>query len=120
MFPVQLPAATANILIVGNTPFSVTLADSYRAGIERGFAWTLCVDADVLVLPNAIFGLLDVAHTLPAEACDVQGLVLDKFFGVRRPAGNHLYRTSLLSKALGLIPPEGQDIRPENSTLNKR
>ncbi len=78
------------------------------------------MDADVSVLPNAISGLLDVANKLAAEACEVQGLVLDKFFGVPRPAGNHLYRTSLLSKALGLIPPEAQDIRPENSTLNKR
>ena len=59
-------------------------------------------------------GLLDVAHKLPAEVCETQGLVLDKFFGVRRPAGNHLYRTSLLSKALGLIPLEGEDIRPEH------
>jgi hypothetical protein len=108
-----------NIVTVSNAPFSATLADSYRAGIERGLAWTFCVDADVLVLPNAISGLLDVANKLPAEVCETQGLVLDKFFGVRRPAGNHLYRTSLLSKALGLIPPEGEDIRPECYTLNK-
>ncbi len=108
-----------NIVSVSNAPFSATLADSYRAGIDRGLAWTLCVDADVLVLANSIAGLLDIALKLPAEACEVQGLVLDKFFGVRRPAGNHLYRTSMLSKALGLIPREGEDIRPEFYTLNK-
>jgi hypothetical protein len=108
-----------NIVVVSNAPFSATLADSFRAGIEKNLPWTLCVDGDVLVRPDAVSCLLAFADDLPPEVCEVQGLVLDKLFGVRRPAGNHLYRTSLLSKALGLIPPEGEDIRPEFYTLNR-
>jgi hypothetical protein len=108
-----------NIVTVSNAPFSATLADSYRAGIERGLPWTLCIDADVLVGPGIVGQLLEAAAKADHAVCEVQGLVLDKFFGVRRPAGNHLYRTSLLPKALALIPREGQDIRPEYCTLNK-
>ena len=108
-----------NIVAVSNAPFSATLADSYRAGIERGLPWTLCIDADVLVGPGVVWQLLEAAAKADDAVCELQGLVLDKFFGVRRPAGNHLYRTSLLSKALALIPPEGKDIRPEHHTLNK-
>jgi hypothetical protein len=108
-----------NIVTVSNAPFSATLADSYRAGIERGLPWTLCIDADVLVAPGVVRRLLEAAARADDAICEIQGLVLDKFFGVRRPAGNHLYRTSLLSKALALIPPEGEDIRPEHYTLNK-
>jgi len=108
-----------NLITVSNAPFSATLADSYRAGIERELPWTLCIDADVLVRPYVVSELLNVACDLPAEVCEVQGMVLDKFFGVRRPAGSHLYRTSLLPKALDLIPPEGEDVRPEYYTLNR-
>ncbi|MFQ5575287.1 MAG: hypothetical protein ACE5E0_06670, partial [Terriglobia bacterium] len=93
-----------NIVIVSNAPFSATLADSYRAGIERGLAWTLCVDADVLLRRHAVSEMLNVACDLPAEACEVQGLMLDKFMGGPRTGGTKLYRTSLLSRALELIP----------------
>ncbi|MEX2362119.1 MAG: hypothetical protein WD597_00795, partial [Balneolaceae bacterium] len=44
-------------------------------------------------------------------------LILDKFFGGARDGGVHLYRTSLLKKALECIPEEGIDIRPETHTL---
>jgi hypothetical protein len=108
-----------NIFVANNAPFSATLADSYRIGIERGRPWTLCIDADVLVTSGAVRRLVEAASRADATVCEIQGLVLDKFFGVRRPAGNHLYRTSLLPKALDLIPREGTDIRPEHHTLNR-
>jgi hypothetical protein len=107
------------IITVSNAPFSATLADSYRVGIERGLQWTLCIDADVLVRPDAISKLLTMARDLPPEVCEIQGMVLDKFFGVPRPAGNHLYRTSLLPKALELLLQDEKNIRPEFYTLNR-
>jgi hypothetical protein len=106
-------------VIVRNAPFSAALADSYRIGIEHDRAWTLCIDADVLVHPPAIRALLDAASNVADSVCEVQGVVLDKFFGVRRPAGNHLYRTALLSKALSFIPADGKNARPEFHSLNK-
>ena len=102
-----------NIITVSTSPLPAAVAASYRAGIERGLPWTVCIDADVLVRPHVVSELLKVAYELPAEVFEVQGILLDKFFGVRRPAGNHLYRTSLLSRALDLIPPVGVDIRSE-------
>jgi hypothetical protein len=108
-----------NVITVSNTPFSAALADSYRAGIERGLKWTLCVDADVLLRPDAVATLLDTAEKSESNVCEVQGLVLDKFFGGSRPAGNHLYRTPLLPKALALIPKSGIDLRPEYYILQR-
>lgn len=108
-----------NIIVVSNAPFSATLADSFRAGIEKNLPWTFCVDADVLVRPGAVSRLVAFAENLSPEVCEVQGLVLDKLFGVRRPAGNHLYRTSWLSRALGFIPTGAGSIRPEHYTLNQ-
>jgi hypothetical protein len=108
-----------HIITVSNAPFSATLADSYRVGIERGLPWTLCIDSDVLVRSYTVSELLNVAYELPKEVFEVQGMVLDKFFGVSRPAGNHLYRTSLLPRALDLIPREGKDLRPEYYTVKR-
>src|SRR5688572_4397920 len=54
----------AEVVTVGHKPFPVTLADSLRAGIAARRPWTLCVDADVLVLPGAVAALLATARTL--------------------------------------------------------
>lgn len=113
----QVPAA--NIVSVSNAPFTATLADSYRAGIEAGRRWTLCLDADVLLAPGAVDRLVEAASRMDDRVCEIQGLALDKFLGIRRPVGNHLYRTSLLGRALELIPPEGSAIRPELHTLSR-
>ncbi len=117
-----------NIVVVRDAPFSATLARSFRVGLERGLTWTFCVDADVLPLPDAVRDLRDTARAAGDNVCEVQGLVLDKFFGNFRPAGNHLYRTAALRTALDLIPAEGlaspaapasfRPLRPELSTLN--
>lgn len=106
-----------NVRIVSNTPFSATLKDSFNEGIESRLKWTLCVDADVLLCPEAIGRLVAMAEKTGDGVCEIQGLILDKFFGGSRHGGPHLYRTSLLPKALDLIPGEGTDLRPEYYTL---
>lgn len=113
----QVPAT--HVVSVSNTPFSATLADGYRIGIERGLPWTLCIDADVLVVQDAVRKLRDAAELLPPDAFEVQGLVFDQFLGILRPAGNHLYRTALFDKALPMIPADGQHARPETCTLQQ-
>lgn len=108
----------SNILTIKDAPFSATLRKSLETGIERGLPWTLCIDADVLLRPGSISNLLRRAKQQPDSVCEIQGHVLDKFFGGPRPAGNHLYRTSLLPLAVKCIPPEGESIRPETHALN--
>ncbi len=105
-------------MIVRDAPFSATLAESFRVGLERGLTWTFCVDADVLLFPDAVRDLRDAAGKAGDDVCEVQGLVLDKFFGDFRAAGNHFYRTAALRNALDLIPAEGTALRPEHSMLN--
>jgi hypothetical protein len=104
---------------VNTTPFSSCLAESFKLGIDQGREWTLCIDADVLVTPEGIYELQATAELLPEHVFEVQGLVQDRFFGIRRPAGNHLYRTCYLERALELIPVEGSSLRPESSTIER-
>ncbi len=107
----------SQIFVVEEAPFSAAMRASFEIGIREARPWTFCLDADVLLRPDSISNLLLEAAKKPENVCELQGLVLDKFFGGPRPAGNHLYRTSLLPEVLQRIPPEGTDIRPEYHTL---
>jgi len=107
-----------NITIIKKNPFSRALYASYEAGIALDRPWTLCLDADVLLLPDSIHEMISLAEKQHSSVFEIRGLVLDKFFGGPRQAGNHLYRTSLLTQALKLIPQEKDQIRPEQHTLS--
>ena len=112
------PELGGNVERVSEVPFSACLRRSLEVGLSSGRKWTLCIDADVLVDAKAIQQLIHYAEQTPSHVFEVQGFVFDKFFGVERPAGNHLYRTELLEKSLPLIPEEGTTLRPENTLLN--
>ena len=62
--------------------------------------------------------MLEIAQKYKNTTLGMQYLVMDKFFGGPRSAGNHLYRTSLLDKVIRKIPVEGITIRPETYALN--
>jgi hypothetical protein len=91
--------------------FVDVLRASLEAGLARCRAWTLCIDADVLVLPE-LREFLNEACVHDADLFAAQALVHDKLMLSARPAGNHLYRTELIDNALPLIPATGA-LRPE-------
>ncbi len=108
-----------NVFIVCETPFSAALKKSFEIGIFRKLPWTFCVDADVLLRPGSVEYMIKIASRQKVNMCEIQGMMVDKFFCGPRPGGIHLYRTSLLPQALKMIPEEGIDIRPEFHTLQK-
>src|SRR5687767_7506139 len=94
-------------------PFSKAVEEGFTIALKRKKPWLLCIDADVLVSENGVNQLLKVAASAGESVFEVQGLVLDKFFKIYRPAGNHLYRTRYVERARQLIPIEGSSLRPE-------
>lgn len=100
---------------VSARPFSATLRLSLEKGLAEGRPWTLCIDADLLPLPELAI-LLDEARSAPEDLFELQGLVFDKLMTAPRAAGNHLYRTCLIGKALPLIPAENS-LRPETDMI---
>jgi len=107
-----------NVIMIRETPFSAAVRKGYEIGIDRGLPWTLHVDADVLLRPGSIEKMCALAEQQEQHVFEVQGKILDKFFGGPRDGGIHLYRSSLLQEALSCIPKEGVNIRPEFHTLN--
>lgn len=106
-----------NIEVVCEKPFSQAIRKSFELGIRYDLDWTLCVDADVLIRPGAVAELLAYGEQTDPSIFEVQGMVRDKTLGIRRAAGNHLYRTALLPLALKEIPAEGSTLRPETQML---
>jgi len=100
-------------------PFSKALEKSFETGIVEGKKWTFCIDADVLLRPDSIRNMLDFCINQPERVCQIQGYIMDKFFGGIRRGGVHIYRTSLLDKVLTRIPAEGVNIRPESHALRE-
>ena len=100
---------------VGARPFSATLRLSLEKGLAEGREWTLCIDADVLALAG-LLDLLQEAQAAPADVFELQGLVFDKLMAAPRAAGNHLYRTHHLERAVALIP-AGKSLRPETQMI---
>lgn len=106
-----------NLFIINEAPFSAALRKSFEIGLANGLPWTLCNDADVLLRPGAIEQLIILAEQQKPNVCEVQGYILDKFFGGPRRGGPHLYRTKLINKVIDCIPPESESIRPESDAL---
>jgi hypothetical protein len=79
----------------------------------------LCVDADVLIEPEQFLNLIQSTQELDKRIFQIQGMIMDKFFQVWRPAGQHIYRTPLLKKAISYIPEDGKSLRPETDLINQ-
>ena len=109
----------SDLNIVSVSPFSEALKKCYEIGIRDSKKWTLCVDADVLSSSIAIRDLVKKAESSSDNVFEIQPLVCDWLFGGLRTAGVHLYRTSLLRKALDLVPRSEESLRPENYVLTK-
>ena len=98
-------------------PFEEALRETYRVGIRSGAAWTITVDADVLLFSSAIAQLVGLAEGAPPGLCMIQGRVFDRVSGSYRPAGFRCYRSQHLERALALVPQDGVELQPEYSTL---
>lgn len=108
-----------NVRLIRESPFSKALLKTFEIGIEKDKKWTFCVDADVLLRPGSIHEMVRLADSQHEKVCQVQGYMMDKFFGGVRKGGVHLYRTSLLDKVIKHVPVEGTAIRPESYALQK-
>lgn len=107
------------IWLIHESPFTTALKKSFEIGIKEGKKWTFCVDADVLLRPDAIEKIIELAEKQPGNVCQVQGYMMDKFFGGVRRGGVHLYRTEHLPKVLEIISSGEQVIRPESHALRQ-
>lgn len=102
---------------ISASSFHEALKLSLEHGLAQSRKWTLCIDADVLVLPK-LLDFVNSCKKIPGNHFEYQALILDKFIRSQRPAGNHLYKTEMIPRALSLIP-DSSAIRPESHMIKR-
>ncbi len=108
-----------NVVVIYESPFENAIKKCFEIGIDSGKKWLMVIDADVIPAEHGLESLLRYASASSENLFEVQGNVYDFSFGGWRQAGNHLYRVSLLSKAIELIPGPGESLRPESTTIKR-
>lgn len=109
---------TDRFTIIHEVPFSKALKTSFKIGINSHKKWLICIDADVLVSKKGLTSLLKKMQTVNKNIFEIQGKIIDQFFGGKRGGGIHIYRIELLPKALQLLSKD-EVIRPENFVIMK-
>lgn len=113
----SLPPGIEATRITG-VPFSKTLAECYERSAAQQRPFVLYLDADVLPNWSAMRIFVSVIQTTPERYVVCKPLVRDKFFGITRPAGVHLYRTEFMPKLSTALESCGDSVRPETDSIN--
>ncbi len=103
------------VALIREVPFAAALRHGLEAGAAAGRRWTLCLDADMLLRPGAVDAAVAAAEAAPEAAFCLTARVADKLLCQVRPAGQHLYRTALIDKALDLGRFDPAARRPETA-----
>ncbi|WP_417237084.1 MULTISPECIES: hypothetical protein [Flavobacteriaceae] len=109
----------SNLHIIKEVPFSKAVQKTFEIGIASNEKWTLAIDADLILLPNAITNMLKAAEKYNDNLYVFQGFILDKFKCGIRQGGPHLYKTENLKIALKLVDDIEMSLRPESDIYKK-
>jgi hypothetical protein len=104
-----------NVFIVEEIPFSKAVEKTFSIGIANDKEWTLALDADLLLLPNAIEKLIQSGNKCKENLYIYQAYILDWFRGGLKYGGPHLYKTCNLNKALEFVNVNRNNLRPESA-----
>jgi hypothetical protein len=111
----QVPGGA--IHVVQRTPFVAALRETFTLGVAGGRPYTVVVDADLLPLDNLVEVLLASARADGGDWFEKHALVRCRLFAKKRGAGNRVYRTALLTEALGLVAEFEDALRPEYEVI---
>lgn len=107
------------VFVIHEKPFWKAVQRTFEIGIEQGRKWTLAIDADVLLKKGGIAEMIQCASSFDDDLFVYQGHVYDYIFGKPRSGGPHLYKTSVLTKALNVLEENSERLRPESDTYKR-
>lgn len=112
----------SNVTLINEYPLSKAHRTFLEMGADSKGEWVVAIDADVLVYKKGIDQLISQLGKYSENVFEIQGQILDKFFGGLRGGGVKFYRTKYIKQALEIYPTE-EVIRPEGyliAEMNKR
>ena len=107
------------VVMVHERPFSKAVRATFERGRDGGRAWVVGIDADVLLLADAIERLRMVCACADGGAFAITPLLMCKFYGGICCKGVHVYPQRLMSRAIGMIEQCGSegDLKPESAVV---
>jgi hypothetical protein len=113
----------AALTVIQERPFSEAVRRTLELGMESGKAWTIGIDADVLLTCDGVQKLVKMCRDAKPESFTVTGLMLCKFYGGFVFRGVHCYRSELLGEAAGLVGERTEggpdpELKPESAVVH--
>ena len=107
------------VSVVRERPFSKAVRATFERGRDGGRAWVVGIDADVLLLADAIERLRVICACADGGAFAITPLLMCKFYGGICCKGVHVYPRRLMSRAIGMIEQSGSedDLKPESAVV---
>ena len=110
---------SGEIEIIRNvSPFHKALIDGYTLGVAKNKKYTLFIDADVIIAPNALNQLYKVFEGLNEDYFFVKSYTYDWLRAGRKPGGIHAFKTFGLEKMLEYKTQIINEHRPETALKN--
>lgn len=107
-----------DVKIIELTPFEEALRESYKIGIQSNKEWLITIDADVIPRSEFISDISTLTNKVSDDLFAFKPMIYDKILMKYRLAGIRVYRNKYLKEAYEFIPDDGQQIRPEEYTVN--
>lgn len=108
--------------VIDERPFVEAVRRTLTIGRDCGRPFTVGIDADVLLVSQGVSRLASMAAGMKAGEYSAVGLMLCRFFGGYCFRGVHVYRTSMLDEALGLVgagaPGTDFEFKPESAVVH--
>ncbi len=108
-----------NVVIVKEVPFHRSLVNGFEIAMEYNHRWTICVDADVLLVPCVIEKIVEILNHSADDIFRFNPMVISKFHQIKMFGGVHCYRTSLLKNSRHFFSEAEFNMKPE-TFVNKK
>ncbi len=110
----QLPNAGAQLTVLHEKPFSQAVRRTFEIGAASARPWLIAVDADVLLLDDAVVRIREICGKMDPRAFVATPLFLCRMTGGLATRALHCYRGPLLGEAIRAMDETPMQIRPES------
>ncbi len=113
----EVPLSCIYVTPIHST-FNECFVYSITQAIEKERLYTIFIDADILIRPGSLSGLVNKFKSLDGQYGCINSFTLDKFHLGKKSGGVHIYRTSALKLVFNDLQSFINEQRPETEAKN--
>jgi hypothetical protein len=113
----QVPGRNVRVLTV--RPFAQSVVQGLRTAARERPEWLFTLDADTLLIGDAVARLRRMCELVEPSVFHVKGLLLCRVYGGAQPRGFHAFRGSMLDEAMTHLDAVNDTTRPETAVVRR-